>query len=79
MCVIALSLLATSKSYSQFKRTADDEPKVSDSFISPETDSDLLSFFNPDNFKMRQSFSMELYDDGRARVVVGDVYEQHDV
>ncbi len=58
LCVIALSLLAASKSYSQFKRTADDEPKVSDSFIRPETDSDLLSFFNPENFKMRQSVSM---------------------
>jgi hypothetical protein len=56
--VIALSLLAASKSASQFKRTSDDQPKVSDSFIRPETDSDLLSFFNPDNFKMRQSFSM---------------------
>ncbi len=58
LMVFVMSLLASSLSYSQFKRTADDEPKVSDSFIRPETDADLLSFFNPDNFKMRQSFSM---------------------
>jgi hypothetical protein len=58
VCAVAMSLLATQNGYSQFKRTAEDEPKVSDSFIRPETDSDLLSFFNPENFKMRQSFSM---------------------
>ncbi len=70
-CAIALSLLATSRSYSQFKRTADDEPKISDSFINPETDSDLLSFFNPDNFKMRQSFSMDYMTMGGQGLSLG--------
>lgn len=70
-CVIALSLLVTAKSYSQFKRTTDDEPKVSDSFIRPETDSDLLSFFNPDNFKMRQSFSMSYMTMGGQGLSLG--------
>ena len=71
LCVIALSLLAVSKSYSQFKRTADDEPKVSDSFIRPETDSDLLSFFNPENFKMRQSVSMGYMTIGGQGLALG--------
>ncbi|MGA7161650.1 MAG: hypothetical protein WBZ48_11650 [Bacteroidota bacterium] len=58
LCVIVLSLLVAEKGFSQFKRTTDDQPKISDSFIRPETDSDLLGFFNPENFKMRQSISM---------------------
>lgn len=70
-CAIALSVLATSKSTSQFKRTADDEPKVSDSFIRPETDSDLLSFFNPENFKMRQNFSMSYMTMGGQGLSLG--------
>ena len=56
--LFALTLISSACAFSQFKRTAEDEPKVSDSFIRPESDADLLSFFNPDNFKMRQSFSM---------------------
>ena len=70
-CAIALSLLATSSTYSQFKRTTEDQPKVSDSFITPETDSDLLSFFNPENFKMRQSFSMDYMTMGGQGLSLG--------
>ena len=70
-CAIALSLLASSRTYSQFKRTTEDQPKVSDSFINPETDSDLLSFFNPENFKMRQSFSMDYMTMGGQGLSLG--------
>jgi hypothetical protein len=70
-CVVVLSVLASAKMYSQFKRTADDEPKVSDSFIRPETDSDLLSFFNPENFKMRQSVSMGYTSMGGQGLALG--------
>jgi len=71
LSAIALSLLVTQKGFSQFKRTADDEPKVSDSFIRPETDSDLLGFFNPDNFKMRQSVSMSYTTIGGQGLTLG--------
>jgi hypothetical protein len=71
VCAVVLSLLVTQKSISQFKRTAEDEPKVSDSFIRPETDSDLLSFFNPENFKMRQSVSMGYTTMGGQGIALG--------
>ena len=70
-CMIAFSLLAASKSFAQFKRTSEDQPKVSDSFIRPETDSDLLSFFNTENFKMRQSFSMSYMTMGGQGLSLG--------
>ena len=66
-----LTLLATQLSSAQFKRTAEDEPKVSDSFIRPGTDSDWLGFFNPDNFKMRQSYSMSYMTMGHQGLALG--------
>ena len=66
-----LSVVSVHQSSAQFKRTPDNEPKVSDSFIKPETDSDFLGFFNPDNFKMRQSYSMSYTAMGRQGLALG--------
>ena len=71
LCAMVLSLLVPQKGMSQFKRSTDDEPKVSDSFIRPETDSDLLGFFNPDNFTMRQSVSMSYATIGGQGLTLG--------
>jgi hypothetical protein len=67
----ALSVMAVQQSTAQFKRTADEEPKVSDSFIRPETNSDWLGFFNPENFKMRQSYSMSYTSMGHQGLALG--------
>ena len=66
-----LAVLTVQQSSAQFKRTAEDEPKVSDSFIRPGTDSDWLGFFNPDNFKMRQSYSMSYMTMGHQGLALG--------
>lgn len=50
MCV-ALSAAA------QFKQKPAEEPRVSDSFIQPQSSSDWFSFFNPNNFQMHHSYS----------------------
>ena len=57
--------------FAQFKRTASEEPKVSDSFIRPATASDWFDFFNPDNFKMRQSYSMSYTTMGGQGLALG--------
>lgn len=56
---------------SQFKRTAAEEPKVSDSFIRPATASEWFDFFNPENFKMRQSYSMSYTAMGGQGIALG--------
>ncbi|HTX19412.1 MAG TPA: hypothetical protein VMG34_12225, partial [Bacteroidota bacterium] len=66
-----LTVAAADQSAAQFKRTPDDEPKVSDSMIRPSSDSDFLGFFNPDNFKMRQSYSMSYMSMGRQGLALG--------
>lgn len=69
--VIVLDTMAVQQSTAQFKRTPEDEPKVSDSFIRPETDSDWLGFFSPENFKMRQSYSMSYMTMGGQGLALG--------
>ncbi|HTR81272.1 MAG TPA: hypothetical protein VMM58_06535 [Bacteroidota bacterium] len=53
---LAVSFIQTSNA--QFKRSTNEEANVSDSFIRPQTNSDFLGFFNPNNFTMNQSYSM---------------------
>lgn len=52
-------LLSAGISFStaQFKQKAGEQPRVSDSFIQPQSAGDWLNFFNPNNFQMRHSFS----------------------
>ena len=58
MLIACGSVVLSDVSSAQFKRSSSEEPKVSDSFIRPATQSDWLGFFNPENFLMRQSYSM---------------------
>ncbi len=55
----------------QFKRTQAEEPKVSDSFIRPSSASEWFDFFNPENFKMRQSYSMSYSSMGGQGLALG--------
>jgi hypothetical protein len=72
---VALMILGSSlmmhESVAQFKRTSAEEPKVSDSFIRPATASEWFDFFNPDNFKMRQSYSMSYTSMGGQGLALG--------
>ena len=69
--LVALGLMLVQSGFGQFKRTTQEEPKVSDSFIRPETNSSWLDFFNPDNFKMRQSYSMSYTASGHQGLALG--------
>lgn len=69
--VILVSSLMIHEVVAQFKRTASEEPKVSDSFIRPTTASEWFDFFNPDNFKMRQSYSMSYTSTGGQGLALG--------
>ena len=69
--VTLLSCVGVKETQAQFKRTSQEEPKVSDSFIRPTTQSDWLGFFNPDNFKMRQSYSMSYTSMGGQGLALG--------
>src|SRR3972149_4065334 len=54
--VVLCTSLFVQDGVAQFRRTQVEEPKVSDSFIRPPTASEWSDFFNPENFKMRQSY-----------------------
>ncbi len=69
--VTLLICVGVEETQAQFKRTSQEEPKVSDSFIRPMTQSDWLGFFNPDNFKMRQSYSMSYTAMGGQGLALG--------
>lgn len=49
-------LLAVSAS-AQFKPKSAEQPRVSDSFIQPQSATDWFNLFNPNNFQMRHSYS----------------------
>jgi len=48
----------------QFKQQAAEQPRVSDSFIQPQSSSDLFSFFNPNNFQMHHTYSASIATSG---------------
>ena len=68
--VLGVSFMAH-ESVAKFKRTAAEEPKVSESFIRPAPASEWFDFFNPDNFKMRQSYSMSYSAMGGQGIALG--------
>ena len=53
ICFLAFSLTA----FAQFKQKNTEQPRVSDSFIQPQSASDWFALFNPNNFQMRHSYS----------------------
>jgi hypothetical protein len=55
--VVLTVMLVHTNSVAQFKSQAEDKPNVAESMIRPESSSNFLGFFNPQNFMMRQSFS----------------------
>ncbi|MBW7886982.1 MAG: hypothetical protein H3C35_01300 [Bacteroidetes bacterium] len=56
LLVIAVTMLAGSSLFSQFKNQTEIKSNVSDSFIKPEDS--WFSFFNPNNFQMHHAYSM---------------------
>ena len=54
---VLTALLGISIVHAQFKPKASEQPKVSDSFIQPQSAGDWLSFFNPNNFQMHHSYT----------------------
>lgn len=55
--IVLLMIACVLSASAQFKQQTIDQPRVSDSFIQPQTSTEWFSFFNPDNFHMRHSFS----------------------
>lgn len=53
ICILFFALTASA----QFKPKNSEQPKVSDSFIQPQSASDWFNLFNPNNFQMRHSYS----------------------
>lgn len=53
----ALMVLVVFSATAQFKQKPSEEPRVSDSFIQPQSASDWFNLFNPNNFQMRHSYS----------------------
>ena len=53
MLIVLLSISASA----QFKPKSSEQPRVSDSFIQPQSASDWFNLFNPNNFQMRHSYS----------------------
>jgi len=56
--IFVLVVLLSVEAFAQFKPTANEQqPRVSDSFIQPQSASEWFSLFNPNNFSMRHSYS----------------------
>jgi hypothetical protein len=56
--ILCICLWGTDAAFSQFKQRGEQAPPVSGSFIKPQDQTDWFSFFNPNNFQMRHSYSM---------------------
>ncbi len=55
--ILMLCALLSTMAFAQFKQKPGEQPKISDSFIQPESASDWFSFFDPNNFQMHHSYS----------------------
>jgi hypothetical protein len=55
--IILIVIAGLQTGSAQFKPKAGDQPRVSDSFIQPQSSSDWFNMFNPNNFQMRHSYS----------------------
>jgi hypothetical protein len=55
--IIVLAAFFCMSANAQFKSSVSEQPKVSDSFLIPQTSTEWFSLFNPDNFQMHHSYS----------------------
>jgi hypothetical protein len=55
--IVLIVIVGFQTSLAQFKPKAGEQPRVSDSFIQPQSSSDWFNLFNPNNFQMRHSYS----------------------
>jgi hypothetical protein len=55
--IVLIAIVGLQTSLAQFKPKAGEQPRVSDSFIQPQSSSDWFNLFNPNNFQMRHSYS----------------------
>lgn len=55
--IFVLYLVFSISAFAQFKPKPSEEPKVSDSFIQPQSASDWFNLFDPNNFHMHHSYS----------------------
>lgn len=63
---VAISVTAVG----QFKQKPAEQPKVSDSFIQPQSASDWFTLFNPNNFQMRHSYSASYMTGGGQAIAL---------
>jgi hypothetical protein len=66
-----LVLFCVSQANAQFRRDASDEPSAAQSFVHPPSSDAWLGFFNPENFTMRQSYSMSYSAFGSQGIALG--------
>lgn len=55
--VLLLAVIISVSAVAQFKPKQSEQPRISDSFIQPQSASDWFNFFNPNNFQMHHSYS----------------------
>ncbi|MCK9408948.1 MAG: hypothetical protein WCX28_01225 [Bacteriovoracaceae bacterium] len=55
--IILIAIVGIQIVAAQFKPKTTEQPRVSDSFIQPQSTSEWFSLFNPNNFHMRHSYS----------------------
>lgn len=69
--IIVLSIVLTVAAFAQFKvKASEQQPRISDSFIQPQSASEWFSLFNPNNFQMRHSYSASYTTSGRYSLVL---------
>lgn len=68
---VMLTVLGLTRADAQFRRDASDEPTAAQSFVHPASSDAWLGFFNPENFTMRQSYSMSYSAFGSQGIALG--------
>jgi hypothetical protein len=66
-----VALLCATQADAQFRKGASEEPSAAQSFVHPPASDAWLGFFNPENFTMRQSYSMSYSAFGSQGIALG--------
>ncbi len=69
--VCGLVLISTTGVSAQFKDQGNADPSIHDALFHPASSSDWFGFFNPENFTMRQSYSMSYMAIGGQGIALG--------
>lgn len=64
LAAVLAGILMWANASAQFKSEIDNQPSASQYLVHPSEISSLLSWFNPDNFQMRQNISMSYFTFG---------------